>query len=75
MEFNTLMFIALFIINIVLCIKPVPILGLVFGFLTIVLTGVVFMQDLVTFNLAFNFVLIAVAFSCMLINGLDMKKK
>lgn len=75
MEFNTIMFIVLFIMNIILIIKKVPIFGLGFGILTVIITGYVFMQDLVTFNIAFNMVLIAVAFSCAIVNGLDMKKK
>jgi len=73
-DFNSLIFIILLVANIILCIKTVPILGLALGFLTIVLTGAVFMGDILI-NIYFSYVLIIISFTCMLINGLDTKKK
>lgn len=75
MEFNSLMFIVLFIINIVLCIKRVPIIGFAVGFFSILLCGAVFLQDTVTINSYFSIVLMGIAFSCIIINGMDIIKK
>lgn len=75
MEFEIAMFLILFVMNIILIIKQVPIFGFMLGFLTIVLDGAVFMQDTVTFNLAFNIVLFGIAFASVMINGLELVGK
>jgi hypothetical protein len=73
-DFNCLLFVILLVSNIVLCIKKVPMVGFIFGFLTIIITGTVFMNDIII-NVYFSYFLIAIAFSCLLINGLDFRRK
>ena len=73
-DYNYIIFIALFLVNITLCIKRIPILGLPLGFFTIILSGLVFMNDL-NITKYFTYLLIVVGFSCMVINGLDVRRK
>jgi hypothetical protein len=73
-DFNALIFVILLVANIILCIRTVPILGLVLGFLTMVLTGMVFMNSVII-DLYFSYVLLVIGFSCMIINGLDFRRK
>jgi hypothetical protein len=73
-DFNSIMMVVLLIVNIILCIKTVPILGLSLGFFTMLLSGAIFLND-ININIFFTYFLIVVGFSCMIINGLDLKKK
>lgn len=73
-DFNSLMFIIMLVANIILCIKKVPIFAFAFGFLTLAITGVVFMNDLII-NRYFSYLLIVVAFACLITNGLDFRSK
>ena len=73
-DFNSLIFIIFLVLNIVLCIVKVPILGLVIGFLTVVMTGAVFMGDSLI-NVYYSYLLIVVGFSCLVINGFDMRRE
>ena len=73
-DFNSLMFVILLVVNIMLCIVKMPILGLSLGMFTIVLTGSLFMGDSMI-NVYFSYFLIVIAFSCMIINGLDFRRK
>jgi hypothetical protein len=73
-DFNGVIFIILIIMNVILCIKKVPILGLVLGFFTILLSGALFYND-ENINVFLTFFLIIIGFSCMVINGLDVRRK
>lgn len=73
-EFNGIIFLVILIINIILCIKRIPILGLSVGFFTILLSGAIFFND-VNINVFFTYFLIVIGFSCMIINGLDVRRK
>lgn len=73
-DFNSLVFIILLVANIILCIKKVPILGLAIGFMTIILCGAIFIDSIII-NIYITYLLIIIGFSCMLINGLDFRRK
>jgi hypothetical protein len=73
-DFNEIIFIVLIIVNIVLCIKKVPILGFSVGFFTMLLSGSIFLND-ININVYFSYFLIIIGFSCMVINGLDFRRK
>jgi hypothetical protein len=49
-------------------------LSFVFGFLTVTITGALFINDPMI-NVYFSYLLIVVAFSSMIINGLDFRRK
>jgi hypothetical protein len=73
-DFNSIFFIVLLVSNIMLCIVKVPIFGFVFGFLTIAITGFVFMGSSLI-NVYFSYFLMVIAFISIIINGLDFKRK
>ena len=73
-DFNSLIFVILLVSNIILCIRKVPMFAFSFGFLTVAITGMVFMNDVII-NVYFSYLLIVVAVSCMIINGIDTIKK
>lgn len=73
-DLNSLIFVILLVANIILCIRKVPILGFALGFLTMVLTGAVFFNDVII-SIYFSYTLIIIGFTCMLINGLDFRSK
>jgi hypothetical protein len=64
----------LVIINVILCIKTVPILGLVLGFFTMVITFGIFMNN-PDISIFFSYLLLVISFACMIINGLDLSDK
>lgn len=74
LDFNLIIFVILLVVNIMLCIVKIPILGLSIGFFTIILTGSIFMNDSII-NVYFSYLLIIIGFACMLINGLDIRRK
>lgn len=73
-DFNLVLFVILLVVNIMLCIVKVPVFGLAIGFLTIVMAGFVFMND-VLINVYFSELLIVIAFISIIINGFDVRKK
>jgi hypothetical protein len=73
-DYNYIIFVVLFLVSVILCIKRIPILGLSLGFFTIILSGLVFMND-INIGKYFTYLLILVSFSCMVINGLDVRRK
>ena len=74
MEINIIMFIVFLVLNVVLCLKKVPILGLVLGFFTMLLSGTIFLND-VDINVYFTYFLMVIGFICLVINGLDFRRK
>jgi len=73
-DFNLVIFVILLVANIMLCLTKVPILGFVVGFFTVVISGAIFISD-IDINVYFTYLLIIIAFSTMLINGIDAIKK
>jgi hypothetical protein len=73
-DFNSIVFIILLVSNIMLCIVKVPMFGFAFGFLTIAITGFIFMSSSLI-DVYFSYFLIVIAFMSIIINGLDFKRK
>lgn len=73
-DFNSIIFIFILIVNVILCLKKVPILGLIVGLFTMLLSGAIFLND-ININVYFTYFLIVIGFSCMVINGLDFRRK
>jgi hypothetical protein len=73
-DFNSIIFVILLVSNIMLCVIKIPMFGFAFGFLTITITGFVFMGDALI-NVYFSYLLIVIAFMSIIINGLDFKRR
>jgi hypothetical protein len=73
-DFNLVIFVILLIANIMLCIVKIPMFGFTFAFMTLALTGLVFMNYSVI-NVYFSYLLIFVSFASLIINGLDFRRK
>lgn len=73
-DFNTIVFVILLVVNIMLCIVRIPIFGFAIGFLTVAVTGLVFMSDALI-NVYFSYLLIVIAFISIIMNGFEMARK
>jgi hypothetical protein len=73
-NWNMVLLLFMFFVSIGLCIKRIPILGFIYGFLSIALTGLIFISD-ASINPFISYFLIIVSFTCLLLNGIELIKK
>jgi len=73
-DFNLVIFVILLVANIMLCIVKSPMFAFAFGFISLAITGLVFMNN-VNIGVYFSLLLIFVAFASMIINGIDFRRK